>query len=573
MTTIILYSGLPSSAYGENKYYGVNLNTKTQVSIMHGSSLVSLHPEFSIGGLKMRLLYGIFGGKIDGIQNKAKVMVLIRRLSISVPRYLASILRTLRKHRSVLQKEYAILINFEQKGKPLFGEILKKVSSSTAEYSEVYDSLLSLLSFAKSGNDIADLLLTRLSYLSIRSSAKRAIISQLKVLKRSLQRTTRLEVIPKSAQVIENYSGLIIQYTGKLCFESLCFENLDVSINDANVSSNDLLISATFRKDHTIAGQFQVTKGSKLQARVSKSRDVYNVNVNVNTKLFGSNVSAVLEIDNSKARFVLPGFKLSNAIKFDVEVKAEISKQSNWENTFFTITGSASKGSFISKSIETEIADYITSTSELINERHKNATSLVNNIGDSLKVMAVEMNIKRKAFREAELEYEKIQSVYATALTNLNSSLITFRSYRITEFFKKVEIDLEQQFPFQKCNNTCLSVPVYCICQDAVMVDVNTLACQLANRKVTTTIEKPYDTKCPLTEYRFTPYYTGTCRRGKSGGLSGALGGIGAGIGGLIGGPVGAVIGGFVGGLFGGLFSSCNESYEVYKEVCMSHLF
>ena len=508
----------------------------------------------------MRLLYGIFGGKVDGIQNKARPLALLRRLSISVPRYLSSILRTMRMHRSVIQKEYEVLINFQRKGKPMLDNILKTVSSFTAEYSEVYDSLLSLLSFAKSGNDIAELLLTRLSYLSIRSSAKRAITSQLKILKRSLQRATMLELTPKSSRVIENYSGLMIQYTGKLCFESLCFENLDVSINDANVSSKDLLISATFRMDQTIAGQFDVTKGSQLQGRISKSKDVYNVNVTVNTRLFGSNVSAVLEIDNSKARFVLPGFKLSNAIKFDVEVKAEISKQSNWENTFFTITGSASKGSFISDFIEDEIAEYIASTSELINERHKNATSLVNNISESLKVMAVEMNIKRKAFMKAELEYEKIKSVYASALTNLNSSQITFRSYRLTEFFKKVEIDLEQQYPFQKCNDTCLSVPVYSICQDPVIVDVNTLACQLVSRKVTTTIEEPYQTKCPLTEYRFTPYYTGSCKEDELNRLHGAYVAHKAKIH-----PI------FIGALVNLFFTPCSKSYEVHKEVKIHH--
>ena len=564
---------MPSSSQFRDKVYGLSLTTRSHVSTAQNTSVVSFHPESSKGEFKARIIYGLYGGKVIGIQNSGTALKLLRRMAISLPRIISLIQRSLRLSRSILKTEYESLSSFSRISKSLVGKIIKMLSSPRPKYDAVYNSLLSVLSLSRDGNDIADLMISRVSVLLKRESRKRSVLSQLKVLKRSLQIAMQLQVIPKTTIVTETYSGMMMEYSGKLCFQALCFSNLDVSIDNTEkktATSNELFITAIFRENETISGHFTVLKGTKLEARVSKSREIFNVKVNVHTKVFGSAVSSILELDQDKARFVLPAFHVFTGFEFDIEVRAEISKTSNWQNIFFKITGSASRESDIAKHIEKTIGDYITTTSEIIKERRTNASSLVSGISRSVQKMKSEKIIKLKLFMNAELAYEKMKSLYATALTNLNISLISFRSYRVNKFFKKIEEDLDKLYPFLKCNDTCISVPIYCICQDAVTVDVNTLACQLADRKVTTTIEKPLQTQCPLTEYRFIPYYTGTCKRGKSARLSGALGAVGAGIGGLVGGPVGAVVGGIIGGLFGGLFSSCSETYEVYKEVIFS---
>ena len=106
------------------------------------------------------------------------------------------------------------------------------------------------------------------------------------------------------------------------------------------------------------------------------------------------------------------------------------------------------------------------------------------------------------------------------------------------------------------------------------MVDANTLNCDTISKKAITTVEQPLESDCQLTDYRFKTIYTGTCKKGKEAQLNAALTGIGSGTGALIGtaiaGPIGAAIGGAIGtvvGFIGGLFSSCDETYEVYKEV------
>ena len=562
-------SGMPPSLQHSNRMYGLSLITRSEISSFQETSIVSFHPE-SKAEFTARIFYGLFGGNVNGINNKAPILSILRRMRISLQRILSSIMRNLRRSRSVFKTEYEGLMKFSTTSKSVINMAIKKLSSPTVEYGVAYKSLFSVISLAKNGNDLADMLVTRVSFLQSRNSQKRAVLSQLKVLKRSLQVARKLLVIPKTTSVTETYSGVVIQYFGKLCFQALCFDDLDVSIKDEDskaTSGGSLFINATFRRNVTLSGHFKVRQGATLEARVSKTSEKFNVKFSVSTKIFGTSLSRILEIDQDKARIVLPAFRLHAKIEFDIEVRADISKASNWQNIYFTITGAAPEGSDISRTIERQIKDYIQATSELIRERHRNASSQINGVNSSIQKMESDKVGKFKLFKKAEMKYEEMKSRYATAITNLNTSLITFRSYRVTAFFKNIEKKLNALYPFLTCNDTCISVPVYCICQDAVNVDVNTLACQLADRKATTTVEKPLKTQCALTEYRFIPYYTGTCKRGKSRRLSGALGAIGAGVGGLVGGPIGAVVGGIIGGIFGGLFSSCSETYEVYKQV------
>lgn len=570
--SLLLDSGLPASAADNDATYGFSLKTKSKVSVSHKSSVVSFHPKFSQGEFQARVLYGILGGQVNGLQNKAPLLSLVRRLAASIRRVFSSLIRTLKRSQRNFQAEYKQLLRLNSDSGPLFASISRDLPSRNVEYTKVYNHLLAVQSFVKAGNDIAALLETRVSYIEKSRSKKMAILSQLKFLKRSLKMASNLNAVPKLARVTENYSGVIIQYSGKLCFHSICFDNLDVSINDVKTevaSTNALNITATFHKNQTIAGQFKVAKGSKLEAVVSKSRESFKVSVEMSTRIFGRDVVTRLQIDETEAKFVLPGFKMSSGVSFDLEVQAKSSKRANWQNLLFRIKGWAKESSHVCAAIESDIERYIMTTSKLTNERKQNASATVNNITQAVRDMESVDAMMQGAYKQAELEHEKSKSLYATALTNLNASLIAFRSYRVTEFFKGIEKKFKTaKYRLNVCIETCITVPVYCICQNAVNVDVNTLACQLANRKATTTIEQPYQSKCALTEYRFTPYYTGTCKRGKSAKLSGAMGAIGAGIGTIIGGPVGGIIGGAIGAVFGGLFSSCSETYEVYKEVC-----
>ena len=556
--------------------YGFNFKTNSHVHIVHGTSTVSFHPakHASRSELSCRVLYGLNGGQVTGINNKAKLRLMMRRLTRSMPRSTRNLLMSLRRRRSAYSTEYNALTSFNTKATKILKEVTNTLADSDSEYDTIDASLATLRNLAVEGNDLASLLASRVPFLETVLTTKRSILSRLKFFKLILKQVGGLNAIPNSAPVLENYSGLAIKYVGKLCFHAICFSNVAVSIQDLKYSlkrdinaSNSLLISATFLHDQTIAGQFKVAKGDTIRAKVSKSMDNFVAELPITVKLFGTEVSALLKIDPKKIGFVLPGFNLIRGLHFDLTVEAKNSRNANWQNIFFTVSGLASEGSGISRELEKFIKEYISVTANLIKTRHGDASHKVHDLDTTLKLLRANLTAKETHFIKAQRDHEKLKAQYASSLTNLNVAMTTFRSYRVSEFFKNIEKDLDKLHPFEKCKETCISVPICYICQEPVEVDVNTLACYVVNRKVTTTVSVPLKSSCHLTDYRFTPIYTGTCKRGKAAGPTAALGAIGAGIGGIVGGPVGAFVGGIIGGFLGGLFSACNESYEVYKEV------
>lgn len=558
--------------------YGFNFKTNSPVHIMHGTSTVSFHPEkrASKSELSCRVLYGLNGGQVTGVSNKAKLRLMIRRLTRSIPRTTKNLLMSLRRRRSVYSIEYNALTSFNTKATKILQEAKITLADSGSEYGKIDASLATMRNLAVEGNDLASLLAGRVPFLEKVYTTKRSILSRLTFFKLILKQAGGLNAIPSSASVLESYSGLVIKYAGKLCFHALCFSNVAVSVHDVKSpsklainASNSLLIYATFLSDQKIAGQFKVAKGATVRAQVSKSRDNYVAELPITVKLFGTEVSASLKIDSKKIGFFIPDFNLIQGLHFDLTVEAKNSKNNNWQSVFFTVSGLSSEGSAMSQQLEKMVKDYITVTANLIKTRHGDASHKVQDLNAILELWRANLTAKGAQFMKAQREHEKLKAQYASSLTNLNVAMTTFRSYRVSEFFKNIEKDLNRLHPFEKCKETCISVPICYICQEPVTVDVNTLACYVVNRKVTTTVSVPLKSSCQLTDYRFTPIYTGTCKRGKAAGPTAALGAIGAGIGGIVGGPVGAVVGGIIGGFLGGLFSACNESYEVYKEVWM----
>ena len=117
----------------------------------------------------------------------------------------------------------------------------------------------------------------------------------------------------------------------------------------------------------------------------------------------------------------------------------------------------------------------------------------------------------------------------------------------------------------EKCQDTCHTMRLYDICQDAKMVEAEEIKCFQELVKDRTTVLEDVGNMCDLTKRDFKTIYTGTCQSGKEEQLQGSLVGIGTSVGSLFG-PVGSAVGALAGWALG-QFSSCDTSYETIKLI------
>ena len=522
---------------------------------------------------QLRVMSNTYDGQIYGVQNSAKIRLMMRAFTRSIPASTASLLILIRQRRSMYSAEYSFLENFRPKISLILGKIQTTVSKPTVDYKTLKDALFELRDISETVYDVMQLLSSRVTVLEKAFRTKRRILARIAFLKRVIQKANNLIAQPKSKPVGQRQSGIVIKYTGRVCFHALCFEKMQTSVIDSKYSTilklknpDSLLVSAVFTESQNIAGLFNVTKNSLLRAEVSRNGEIFSLEVPVTTKILGQQVQVKLKITPTEAGFSLPSFKLSPNVEFDLKVSAKNSKTTTWQSLFFSINGLQGQNSKVPKMLESLVADYITQTSKLTKKRLTQANTKVAELRTSFDVRQTNIKQKKIQFDHQEKEHAKLQGIYQASLARLGRNLKTFRSYRVSGYFRDLEEKLNATCVIGGCNQVCLPVVIYSVCQDSVKVDANTLVCKTVSKKAISTIEQPLQSECQLTDYRFRTIYTGTCKRGKDAKLTGALVATGAGVGALVGGPVGAAVGAVV-GFIGGLFSSCDETYAVDTEV------
>lgn len=580
---LISFAGVPIVKSNKHNMHGFIFNINSKIDIVHGTSLVSFHPvkngdKFRASG---RVLYGLNGGEVIDVAKRNRFRSKVRLFRTLLAKKAVVLLRLLNQNRYSYSVEIAALTDFKDNLDSLHNEMMETLKDPSGDYEKVYSLMTHVKNLADFGNDIASAV-SQVSNSEKHLVRKMKILRNLKIFKLALKKCSEMKAMPESTRVSESFSGLDISYFGKLCFQAICFENMNVSIQDhvcfkdgSKCDSNFLVVSALFSQRQTIASQFNVTKGSMLHAVISKSKYHFNVTIPIKVRLFSTELSTILTINAEEISFRIPQFSIAERLNFDMKVAAINSKNSVWQNVVFVMSGIALNTSNLPSELESMINSYISETAKLITSRHANASGRVSKLKSVLRNWNANLTTTRGIFYELKLELAKSQAAYKTSLTNLNKTKLTFNSYSVkNRFFDDIQTDLVTLFPLANCTKSCISVPVCQVCQKPVRVDANILECKLVEKESTTTVAKTVQSKCPVTSYRYKAIYTGTCDNGSPevaiintatavGTVIGsALGPAGSAIGAVVGTIVGAVVGSFL-----SLFHSCDTTYKTVREV------
>ena len=563
--------------------HGFTFNVNSKVEIVHGTSVVSFHPvnngdKHRASG---RVLYELHGGEVIGVAKRSLLRKKVRSLRSSLSKYADALLQQLNQTRYNYRVEIAALTNFKENLEEMHNRMTKILKNPSGDYEKIYTLITNVKNLADSGYDIASAV-SQVSNSEKHRVRKTSILRTLKLFKLALMKCSEVNAMPESTTVSESFSGLDITYFGKLCFQAICFENMNVSIQDhtcpkdgSKCDSTSLVVSALFSQAQTIANQFNVTKGSMLHAVISKIRYHFDVTIPIKVRLFGTEVSTILRINAEKIYFQITQFNIAEGLNFDIKVVGTKSKNSGWQNVFFGLSGVTSNTSYLPNKLESMANTYISDTAELITSRRANASRRVSQLKSVLANWKSNFSTIQTVLDELTLELAKSQAAYETSVTNLNRTKSTFNSYSVkNRFMNDIQTNLVTLFPLKNCSKSCISIPVCQICQKPVKVDASTLECKLVKKESTTTVARTVQSKCPVTSYRYKTVYTGTCNNGSpeatiigtataiGATIGTALGPAGTAVGTVIGAIAGAVIGSFL-----SLFHSCDETYKAVREV------
>ena len=583
LNDIFGFAGRPVTKRNTNNVHGFTFNVNSQIEIVHGTSLVSFHPvnngdKHRASG---RVLYELNGGEVIGVAKRSLLRKKVRALRRLLSKYADDLMQKLNQNRYSYRVEIAALISFKENLEELHNEITKILKYPSGDYEKIYALITHVKNLADSGYDIASAV-SQVSNSEKHPVRRMSIMRTLKLFKLALKKCNEVNAMHESTGVSENFSGLDINYFGKLCFQAICFENMNVSIHDhvcpkdgSKCDSTSLVVSALFSQTQTIANQFNVTKGSMLHALISKSRYQFDVTIPIKVRLFGTEVSTMLRINAEEIYFQIPKFNIAEGLNFDIKVAGRNSKNSGWQNVFFAMSGITSNTSYLPNELESMANTYISDTAELLMSRRANASGRVSRLKSVLMNWKSNFTTTQAVFDELKLELAKSQASYETSVTNLNGTKFTFNSYIVENgFMNDIQTTLVTLFPLKNCSKSCISVPICQICQKPVKADANTLECKLIKKESTTTEARTKQSKCPVTSYRYKTVYTGTCDNGSpeatiigTATAVGAVIGTGLGPAGTVTGAVtGAVIGAVV-GFFLSLFHSCDTTYKAVREV------
>ena len=168
-------------------------------------------------------------------------------------------------------------------------------------------------------------------------------------------------------------------------------------------------------------------------------------------------------------------------------------------------------------------------------------------------------------YDKKSLDFAKARSDFKRNETSYKTIKAEYRGYFSLDLLKEIQSNLSDVCSIEECKDTCHTMRLYDVCQDAKIVEANEIKCFQEKMVDRTTVLEDVGNMCDLTKRDFKSIYTGTCQAGKQEQLQGALVGIGTSIGSFFG-PVGTAIGGAV-GFFASKFSSCDTSYETIKTI------
>ena len=111
---------------------------------------------------------------------------------------------------------------------------------------------------------------------------------------------------------------------------------------------------------------------------------------------------------------------------------------------------------------------------------------------------------KLLAFAKARSDFKRNETSYKTIKAE-------YRGYFSLDLLKKIQSNLSDVCSIEECKDTCHTIRLYDVCQDAKIVEANEIKCFQEKMVDRTTVLEDVGNMCDLTKRDFKSIYTGTC--------------------------------------------------------------
>ena len=410
-----------------------------------------------------------------------------------------------------------------------------------------------------------------------------------RILSIQLRNVNQLNLVSDSERIKRVEQEQVISFDGSVCLYELCFYNFNIKIYDlpkldlkacdsicrntysSSLVENDVVVfDVTFLKDQFLSKRIQVKKDMKMKLIVDKDKNSFKASFTPFIKYFHNFSQTAISISNGIIQVNTDQVTFVNE-KFNIESKHRL-ETATWKNMTERINGvSYQARKYMMQTVQNIYSTIATQTDKRlksIRDRVRNAENVLNN-GQN------EFNDIDNKFKDSQQNLRIEEALHRTYLLQEKNYQTSFDSYLRTLDQLFIQRNVETISKIEKCNETCIPMPVCNTRRDPLILDVLTLKCEAKTEKNRRNIMSPKQQKCPVTQYLFIPVYTGTCKVNpkeqatSDAQLKGSLVGMGSATGGIIGSIIPGVgnilVGAFVEGVLS-LFSSCDKSYEVAKK-------
>ena len=533
-----------------------------------------------VSKLHVYIPHNFDGGIVLSLDQTSKNLLYVTILSLknNVPVKINQLLQALQ----TISKQRAIIAKYGER----FERTLEKLEQSLeqADFAIVQEKLQNLKS-------ATDDLRAHLNAVSVGHQQNSRILILTRILSIQLRNVDRLNLALDSESITSIEQGQIISFDGSICLYKLCFYNVNIKIFDLPKSNfgrcdttcqskysnllnkNAVTIEVTSLTDQYLSKRIQMKKNMKMKIVISKDSNNFEASFISFINYFGNYSQALISILNDTIQVNAGSVQVLEKKSFIIKSKHSLNT-ATWKNIIKNINGiSYQAGKEMMQNTQNVYSTIATKTVQ----RLKSILDRLKNASQDLKYGQLKFNEINKKLNESQRMLMIEEALHRRYLLQENLNQTAFNSYVRTLEPGFIQRNVDSVCKIEKCKDFCIRMSVCETCKDPLVLEVPTLKCETKTQQIRRNIMSPKQQQCPLTRYKFTPVYTGTCKINpqeqaqSDAQLRGALQTTGSTIGGIIGSLIpgvgfllGSLIGRFLGGIFS-LFSSCDKSYTVKR--------
>ena len=537
-----------------------------------------------VSKLHVYIPHNFDGGIVLSLDQTSKnhLYVAIRSLKHNVPVKIKQLSQALVQTQNLVSKQLAIIAKY---GKRL-ERTLEKFEQSLvlADFATVQEKLQNLKSVTHD-------LRAHLNAVSASHPQNRRILILTRILSIQLRNVDQLNIVLDSESITNIEQGQIISFDGSICLHNLCFYNVNMKIFDLpksnfgrcstsckskysnSLNKNAITIEVTSLKDQYLSKRIQIKKNMKMQIVISKNSNNFETSFTAFINYFGNYSQALISILNDTIQVSAGSVFMLEKKSFIIKSKHSLSTVT-WKNIIKKINGiSYQAGKEMMQNTQQVYSTIATKTAQrlkYIRDRLKNASQ-------DLKYGQLKFYDTIEKLNKSRTMLRIEEALHRMYLLQENYNQTAFNSYVRALEPGFIQRHVDSVCKIEKCKDLCIPMSVCDTCKDPLVLEVPSLKCETKEQKIRRNVMSPKQQQCPLTRYKFTPVYTGTCKISpqeqaqSDAQLRGGLQTTGSVIGGIIGSAIpgvgfllGSVIGSFLGGILS-LFSSCDKSYTIKK--------